>query len=421
VTDDNVFKLALPGTFSDSLTEILRNGARSLLAQAVEAEVADWLGHHRDLTTEDGRQRLVRHGHLPEREIMTGIGPVGVRQPRVRDRAGDNCERIRFSSAILPPYARRTKSLEVLIPILYLKGVSTGQFGEALAALLGPDAGGLSASTVARLKEAWSDEHVIWAKRDLSAKRYVYFWADGIHVQARLEDNAQCLLVIIGATPEGKKELVGLIDGVRESALSWKQLLLDLKRRGLETGPQLAVADGALGFWQAIEEVWPKTRGQRCWVHKTANVLNKLPKSQQSKAKLGLQDIWMAETRKDATSAFNTFVEIYGVKYDKAVACLTKDRDALFAFYDFPAEHWKHLRTTNPIESTFATVRHRTVRAKGCLSNRTALAMIFKLAEAAQKSWRRLDGHNQLPKLITGVKFTDGIEATSQDAQTAAA
>jgi putative transposase len=421
VTDDNVLKLAQPGTFSDSLTEILRNGARSLLAQAVEAEVADWLGHHRDLTTEDGRQRLVRHGHLPERQIMTGIGPVGVRQPRVRDRAGDSGERIRFSSAILPPYARRTKSLEVLIPILYLKGVSTGQFSEALAALLGPDAGGLSASTVGRLKEAWSHEHVIWAKRDLSAKRYVYFWADGIHVQARLEDNAQCLLVIIGATPEGKKELVGLIDGVRESALSWKQLLLDLKRRGLETGPQLAVADGALGFWQAIEEVWPKTRGQRCWVHKTANVLNKLPKSQQSKAKLGLQDIWMAETRKDATSAFNTFVDLYGVKYDKAVACLTKDRDALFAFYDFPAEHWKHLRTTNPIESTFATVRHRTVRAKGCLSNRTALAMIFKLAEAAQKSWRRLDGHNQLPKLITGVKFNDGIEAKSQDAQTAAA
>lgn len=421
MTDDNVFKLAQPGTFSDSLTEILRNGARSLLVQAVETEVADWLGHHRDLTTEDGRQRLVRHGHLPEREIMTGIGAVTVRQPRVRDRAGDNGERIRFSSAILPPYARRTKSLEVLIPILYLKGVSTGQFGDALAALLGPDAGGLSASTVARLKDAWSDEHVIWSKRDLSAKRYVYFWADGIHVQARLEDNAQCLLVIIGATPEGKKELVGLIDGVRESALSWKQLLLDLKRHGLETGPQLAVADGALGFWQAIEEVWPKTRGQRCWVHKTANVLNKLPKSQQSKAKLGLQDIWMAETRKDATSAFDAFIEIYGVKYDKAVACLTKDRDALFAFYDFPAEHWKHLRTTNPIESTFATVRHRTVRAKGCLSNRTALAMIFKLAEAAQKSWRRLDGRSQLPKLITGVKFTDGIEAAGQDAQTAAA
>ena len=421
MTDNNIIKLAQPGTFTDSLTDILRDGARTLLAQAIEAEVADYLGQHGNLSTADGRRRLVRHGHLPEREIMTGIGPVGVRQPRVRDRAGSGDQRIRFSSAILPPYARRTKSLEVLIPILYLKGISTGQFGEALAALLGPEAGGLSASTIARLKDAWSDEHVRWSKRDLSAKRYVYFWADGIHVQARLEDNAQCLLVIIGATPEGKKELVGLIDGVRESALSWKELLLDLKRRGLEVGPELAVADGALGFWQALEETWPKTRGQRCWVHKSANVLNKLPKSQQSKAKRALQDIWMAETRKDAALAFDAFVETYGVKYDKAVACLTKDRDALLAFYDFPAEHWKHLRTTNPIESTFATVRHRTVRAKGCLSNKTALAMIFKLVEAAQKTWRRLDGQNQLPKLITGVTFTDGIEAKAKDAQTAAA
>ena len=421
MTDNNIIKLAQPGTFTDSLTDILRDGARTLLAQAIEAEVSDYLGQHGNLSTADGRRRLVRHGHLPEREIMTGIGPVGVRQPRVRDRAGSGDQRIRFSSAILPPYARRTKSLEVLIPILYLKGISTGQFGEALAALLGPEAGGLSASTIARLKDAWSDEHVRWSKRDLSAKRYVYFWADGIHVQARLEDNAQCLLVIIGATPEGKKELVGLIDGVRESALSWKELLLDLKRRGLEVGPELAVADGALGFWQALEETWPKTRGQRCWVHKSANVLNKLPKSQQSKAKRALQDIWMAETRKDAALAFDAFVETYGVKYDKAVACLTKDRDALLTFYDFPAEHWKHLRTTNPIESTFATVRHRTVRAKGCLSNKTALAMIFKLVEAAQKTWRRLDGQNQLPKLITGVTFTDGIEAKANDTQTAAA
>jgi len=421
VTDDSVVKLAQPGVFSDCLTDVLQRGARALLAQAVEAEVSDYLEQHAGLTTEDGRRRLVRHGHLPEREIMTGIGAVAVRRPRVRDRVGTGDQRLRFSSALLPPYARRTKSLEVLLPILYLKGVSTGDFGVALSALLGPDAGGLSASSISRLKEAWSDEHARWSKRSLSTKRYVYFWADGIHVQARLETQAQCLLVIIGATPEGRKELVGLIDGVRESALSWKELLLDLKRRGLEMGPELAVADGALGFWQAIEEVWPKTRGQRCWVHKTANVLNKLPKSQQSKAKRALQDIWMAETRKDAASAFDAFVETYRVKYDKAVACLTKDRDALLAFYDFPAEHWKHLRTTNPIESTFATVRHRTVRTKGCLSNRTALAMVFKLAEAAQKSWRRLDGHNQLPKLITGVKFIDGTEVQGQEVQTAAA
>jgi putative transposase len=421
VTETNVFQLSQPGTFADPLTEVLRNGARALLTQAVEAELAALLASHADKLTEDGRARLVRHGHLPEREIMTGIGPVTVRCPRMRDRAGEGSDRIRFSSALLPPYARRSKSLEVLIPILYLKGISTGDFAEALITLLGKDAGGLSASTIGRLKEAWSEEHARWSKRDLSAKRYVYFWADGIHVQARLEDAAQCLLVIIGATPEGKKELVGLIDGVRESARSWKELLLDLKRRGLAVAPELAVADGALGFWQAIEEVWPQTCGQRCWVHKTANVLNKLPKSQQAKAKRALQEIWMAETKKDALAAFDVFVEIWGVKYDKAVECLVKDRDALLAFYDFPAEHWKHLRTTNVIESSFATVRHRTVRSKGCLSNKTALAMIFKLAEAAEKRWRRLDGHNQLPKLILGVRFTDGIEVVRSQAQAAAA
>ena len=421
MTETNVFQLSQPGTFSDPLTEVLRNGARALLAQAVEAELSALLGGHADKLTDDGRQRLVRHGHLPERDIMTGIGPVAVRCPRLRDRGGEGSGRIRFSSAILPPYARRSKSLEVLIPILYLKGVSTGDFEEALAALLGKDAGGLSASTIGRLKEAWSDEHARWSRRDLSSKRYVYFWVDGIHVQARLEDDAQCLLVIIGATPEGKKELVGLIDGVRESAQSWRELLLDLKRRGLAIAPELAVADGALGFWKAVEEVWPKTRGQRCWVHRTANLLNKLPKSQQPKAKQALQEIWMAETKKDALVAFDAFVETFGLKYDKAVECLTKDREALLAFYDFPAEHWKHLRTTNPIESSFATVRHRTVRSKGCLSNKTALAMIFKLAEAAEKSWRRLDGHNQLPKLILGVKFADGIEVVRPQAQAAAA
>ena len=421
MTDTNVFRLSHPGSFADSLTEVLRNGACALLAQAVEAEVAALLSCHADKLTADGRQRLVRHGHLPEREIMTGIGPVAVRCPRLRDRVGEGSERIRFSSAILPPYARRSKSLDVLIPILYLKGVSTGDFEEALIALLGKDAPGLSASTIGRLKEAWSEEHARWSKRDLSAKRYVYFWVDGIHVQARLEDAAQCLLVVIGATPEGKKELVGLIDGVRESAQSWRDLLLGLKRRGLAMGPELAVADGALGFWQAVEEVWPQTRGQRCWVHKTANVLNKLPKSQQSKAKRALQEIWMAETKKDALLAFDAFAETWGVKYDKAVECLIKDRDALLAFYDFPAEHWKHLRTTNVIESSFATVRHRTVRSKGCLSNKTALAMIFKLAEAAEKSWRRLDGHNQLPKVILGVKFADGVEVIRSQAQAAAA
>jgi putative transposase len=421
MTDNNVIKLAQPGTFIDSLTEILRSGARALLTQAVEAEVADFLHLHCDLKTDAGRRRVVRHGHLPEREIMTGIGPVGVRQPRIRDREVAAGERIRFNPTILPPYARRTKSLEVLIPILYLKGISTGSFDEALAALVGKDAPGLSASTIARLKEGWTDEHERWQNRDLSMKRYVYFWADGIHLEARLEDQAQCILVIIGATPAGKKELVGFTDGIRESAQSWRDLLLELKRRGLAAAPELAVADGALGFWKALGEVWPTTREQRCWVHKTANVLNKLPKSLHTKAKRALQEIWMAETKKDAVMAMDAFAESYGQKYDKAVDCLTKDRDTLLAFYDFPAEHWKHLRTTNPIESTFATVRHRTIRSKGCLSNKTALAMVFKLVEGAQKSWRRLDGHNQLPKLIQGVKFTDGIEAVRQDAQTAAA
>jgi transposase-like protein len=358
---------------------------------------------------------VVRHGHLPEREVMTGIGPVAVRQPRVRDRevAAADPGRIRFTPAILPPYMRRSRSIETLLPILYLKGISTGDFSEALAALLGQDAPGLSATAIVRLKDGWIDEHDAWQKRDLSAKRYVYVWADGIYLQARLEDEKQCILVLIGATPEGRKELVGFTDGARENAQDWRELLLDLKRRGLAVRPELAIADGALGFWKAAGEVWPTTRAQRCWVHKTANVLAKLPKSQQPKAKRALQEIWMAETKADAEAAFDAFIENYQVKYEKAAECLNKDRDALLTFYDFPAEHWKHLRTTNPIESTFATVRHRTIRSRGCLSNRTALAMVFKLVDAAQQSWRRLDGHNQLPKLILGVKFNDGLEVAN--------
>lgn len=412
MSNDNVVQLIQPGAFEDQLTDILRQGARQLLAQAVETEVAAFLGRHKDLKTEDGRQRVVRHGHLPEREVMTGIGPVAVRQPRVRDRgaAGDDPGRIRFSPAILPPYIRRSKSIETLLPVLYLKGISTGDFSEALAALLGKDAAGLSPSAIGRLKDGWQEDHAKWAKRDLSARNYVYMWADGIHLEARLEEEKQCILVLIGATPEGKKELVGFTDGARESAQDWRELLLDLKRRGLDVAPKIVVADGALGFWKAAGEVWPKAREQRCWVHKTANVLNKLPKSQQPKAKRALHEIWMAETKAEAETAFDAFIESYSLKYDKAAHCLAKDRDQLLAFYDFPAEHWKHLRTTNPIESTFATVRHRTIRAKGCLSNTTALAMVFKLVEGAQKSWRRLDGHALLPKLILGAKFADGLE-----------
>ena len=355
MSNDNVIQLIQPGIFDDQLTEVLRNGARALLAKAIEAEVADFLGQHADLKTADGHQRVVRHGHLPEREVMTGIGPVTVHQPRVRDReaaAGDP-GRIRFSPTILPPYMRRSKSIETLLPILYLKGISTGDFSEALPALLGKDAAGLSASAIGRLKDGWLDEHTAWQKRDLSAKRYVYIWADGIHLEARLEDEKQCILVLIGATPEGRKELVGFTDGSRESAHDWRELLLDLKRRGLVVPPRLVIADGALGFWKAAGEVWPKTREQRCWVHKTANVLAKLPKSQQPKAKRALQEIWMAETKVAAELAFDAFIESYALKYDKAADCLNKDRYTLLAFYDFPAEHWKHLRTTDEMDKRF--------------------------------------------------------------------
>ena len=432
MSNDTVVKLIQPGILTDRLTEVLRNGARALLTQAVEAEVSEFLAATADLKTDDGCRRVVRHGHLPERQIMTGIGPVAVRQPRVRDReaGADVPARIRFTPTILPPYARRSKSLDTLIPILYLKGVSTGDFAAALAALFGKDTLGLSATTIARLKDVWVDEHKQWSERDLSAKSYVYVWADGVYLQARLEDEAQCIrLVIIGFTPEGKKELLGFVDGARESAHDWRALLARSQAPGSVDGElKLAVADGALGFWKAIGEIWPKTGEQRCWVHKTANILNKLPKSQQPKAKRMLQDIWMAGTNKDAgrrrstpssrpmpSNARSCFVE-----------CLKKDRNPLLAFYDFPAEHWKHLRTSNPIESTFATVRHRTIRSKGCLSNKTALAMVFKLVEGAQKTWRRLDGHNQLPKIMFEVwKFTDGCEVIAKpgylQAQTAAA
>ena len=336
---------------TDPLTGVLRAGARRLLADAVEAEVEAFIGAHADLSDDGGRRRVVRHGYLPERSVQTGIGPVAVRRPRVRDRQPEGVGgRIRFTSSILPPYLRRAKSVEELLPWLYLKGISTGDFGEALAALLGPDAPGLSPTTIRRLKMAWADEYERWSKRDLSAKRYVYFWADGIYFRQRLDHDKQCLLVIIGADEVGNKDIVGLSDGYRESAQSWLELLLDLKHRGLMAPPELATGDGALGFWKALRQVYGQTAEQRCWVHKTANVLNKMPKSLQSKAKGHLQDIWMAETRSDAEKAFDFFQEAYGAKYDKAVECLTKDRERLLTFYDFPAEHWKHLRSTNPIE-----------------------------------------------------------------------
>ena len=404
--ENTVIAFRSPANFQeDPLTEVLQAGAHKLLAQAIEAEVASFLEAYAALVDDAGRRRVVRNGYLPERAIQTGIGPVSVRQPRVRDR-GDGA--IRFTSAILPRYLRRTKSLQDLLPWLYLKGISSGDFSDALAALLGTQAPGLSASTITRLKEVWQDEMECWQRRDLTAKRYVYFWVDGIYFGARMEEEKQCILVVIGARDTGRKELIAITDGYRESERSWLEVLLDLKRRGLEMGPELAVGDGALGFWKALRQVYGIAREQRCWVHKTGNVLNKLPKGLQKKAKSHLQGIWMAETRKQAENAFDFFLEAYGPKYDKATACLAKDRDALLTFYDFPAEHWKHIRTTNPIESTFATVRLRTYRTKGCLSRKTPMAMVFKLCQSAQKKWRKLNGSIHLAEIIRGVKFLDG-------------
>lgn len=401
--------LPIRGYSPDPLSDVLRAGARHLIEQAVEAELIALLSAHLDDKTEDGRTRLVRHGHLPEREVMTGIGPVPVKVPRVRDR-GCSEEKIRFTSSILPPYLRKARSIEELLPWLYLKGISTGDFQEALSALLGPSAAGLSSTTISRLKADWWDEYERWQRRDLSARRFVYVWADGVYFRPRMTEEKQCVLVLIGADEWGRKELLGLTDGYRESPQSWRELLLDLKRRGLNHSPDLAIGDGALGFWAAIREVFGGTREQRCWFHKTGNVLNAMPKSLQAKAKGHLHDIWQAETKAEAEAAFDFFVETYGVKYDKAVAKLVKDRDVLLAFYDFPAEHWKHIRTSNPIESAFATVRHRTSKTKGCLSRKTGLAMAFKLMMSAQAKWRKLDGANRMPEIVQGVEFKDGIK-----------
>ena len=420
--EDTVVALPRPGASvaDDPLLMVLREGARRLLLQAIEAEVETFLTAHGSLVDEQGRRRLVRNGHAPERQIQTGIGPLEVRRPKVRDRGGAvGGEPIRFTSAVLPAYLRRTRNIEELLPWLYLKGVSTGQFEEALAALLGTDAPGLSAATVRRLTEAWQEEHERWQGRDLSSRRYVYLWADGVYFTPRLEHERQCMLVLIGADEQGRKELLAIEDGYRESAQSWRELLLRLRdENGLKLDPELATGDGALGFWQALHEVWPKTRQQRCWVHKVANVLNKLPPSLQGKAKQDLHRIYEAANRQEAEDAFDRFLAKYGSKYDKAVSCLAKDREALLTFYDFPAEHWKHIRTSNPIESTFATVRLRTSKTKGCLSRQTAVAMVFKLAKSAERHWRRLDGSQRLAQVIDGVRFRDGepVQATEEQA-----
>jgi transposase-like protein len=392
------------------------------LAEALVAEADAFVASFAEERLPDGRQRVVRHGFGPERHIQTGIGALELRRPKVRDRTADAAadRKVRFTSNILPKWARRSPSLDALLPVLYLRGISTGDFQEALSALLGPDAPNLSPNVISRLTAGWQKDYDAWQRRDLSARRYVYIWADGVYLQARMEAQAECILVIIGATPEGKKELLGFQVGIRESAQSWRELLIYIKFRRLAMAPEIAVGDGGMGFWKALDEVFPGTRHQRCWVHKTANVLNKFPKSMTPAVKSDLQDIHHAETRADAKAALTRFEEKYAAKYEKAVACLTRDKEALLAFYDFPAEHWDHLRTSNPIESVFATVRHRTVRTKGALSQKTVKLMVFMLVQAASRKWRRLKGRNQLPKVIEGITFTNGIEGTDA-AETSAA
>jgi len=399
-----------------SLEELIRRGARELIRWAVEAEVNELLCEYGNVKMLTGRQAVVRNGYLPARKVLTAVGPVEVRVPKVRDRSGRG---VKFNSALVPPYVRRSRRVSAALPWLYLKGISTGEMREALRVLLGEEAKGLSANVVSRLKAEWAAEYATWMKQDLSGRRYVYWWADGIHTGIRAEEDARsCLLVVIGVTSEGKKELVAMSDGFRESTQSWLDVLRELKERGLRSGPRLAVGDGALGFWAALNQVYPETVPQRCWVHKTANVLNALPKSLQGKAKSDLHEIWMAPTRAEAVRAFDRFVKRYQGKYPQAAEKLLKDREALLAFYDFPAEHWQHLRTTNPIESTFATVRHRTMRSKNCLSRSTFLGLAFKLVQEAGKSWRRIRGPERIADLLRGVVFKDGIPAPEVTSET---
>lgn len=406
------------GNFQDRLSELLRGGARRLIEEAVEAELEEFLAGVRKERLGDGRQRVVRNGYLPEREIQTGLGAVPVQVPKVRDRAGAG---VKFNSALVPPYIRRTPSVEAVLPWLYLKGLSTGDFTAALQALLGEEAKGLSPTTISRLKQGWVTEYKTWSRRSLVGKQYVYVWADGVYFDIRLEETRQCLLVLIGVTPDGRKEFLAIEDGYRESEQSWTELLRGLKQRGLTIAPELAIGDGALGFWKAVHKLYPQTRPQRCWVHKTANILNKLPKALQPKAKSDLQQIWLAETREAAEAAFTAFVTKYGAKYEKAVECLEKDRETLLTFYDFPAEHWAHIRTTNPIESTFATIRLRTAKTRGCVSRQTALALVYKLSCCAEQGWRKLRGFKRLGQVIQGVKFVNGVVGEQQPEEQLAA
>lgn len=412
MTDSNIIPLEKPDT-SDPLASILKQGAQQLLAQAIEAEIAEFLSQHQPV---EGKATVVRNGYLPERTIQTGLGDIDVSVPKTRDRSKTG---LKFTSSLVPPYLKRTKSIEEFLPWLYLRGISTGDFSESLKHLLGEGAAGLSAGTISRLKQGWEQDYQDWNKRDLSGKRYVYIWADGIHSHVRMDDRL-CLLVVIGSDERGNKELIALSDGYRESADSWEETLLDLNQRGLKHSPELAIGDGALGFWKALSKVWPDTRQQRCWVHKTANVMDKLPKAMQPKVKEVLHNIWGSETKEAAEKMYDHCLVRFSAKYPKAMTCLEKDRDSLLAFYDFPAENWQHIRTTNPIESVFATVRLRTTRSKNCGSRNTTLAMAFKLIETAQKRWQRLRGYKHLADVITGVVFTNGVKQENSQKQDAA-
>lgn len=412
MTDSNVFKLNKPEQ-NDPLQEILREGARKMLAAAIESEVASFIERYGSIKMDEGQKAVVRNGYLPKRTIQTGLGDIEIKVPKVRDRSGIG---IKFNSSLIPPYLKRTKNIEEFLPWLYLRGVSTGDFTETLKHLLGPDAPGMSSATISRLKQNWEQDYQNWTRRDLSGKRYVYVWADGIYSTVRMDDRL-CLLVIIGSDETGRKELLALSDGYRESEASWTEVLMDLKQRGLEKAPRLAVGDGALGFWKAVAQCWADTDQQRCWVHKTANVLEKLPKAMQPKVKEALHNIWQAETREKAYSAFDNCIKRFSPKYPKAMQCLEKDKDSMLAFYDYPAENWQHIRTTNPVESVFATVRLRTAKTKNCGSRTTTLTMMFKLMEVAQKKWFRLRGYKLLADVIQGVKFVDGVKQNGDQKQ----
>ena len=415
MTDSNIFNLNKPNQ-NDPLQEVLREGARKMLAAAIEAEVSAFIEQYSPLKTDEGKLAVVRNGYLPERPIQTGLGNIKVKVPKVRDRSESG---IKFNSSLVPPYLKRTRHIEEFLPWLYLRGISTGDFSETLKHLLGPEAPGLSAATISRLKQGWEQDYHDWSRRDLSNKRYVYVWVDGVYSHVRMDDRL-CLLVMVGSDETGRKELLALSDGYRESAASWEEVLIDLKQRGLKSAPKLAVGDGALGFWKAVAKLWPETDHQRCWVHKTANVLEKLPKAMQPKVKKALHDIWQASTREEAYQAFDHCIERFNPKYPKAMECLAKDKASMLAFYDYPAENWQHIRTTNPVESVFATVRLRTEKTKNCGSRTTTLTMAFKLMETAQKKWFRLRGYKLLADVVSGVKFVNGIKQAGDQKQVAA-